>query len=107
MTSPFVISSRVIETVKSLPEEERRIISSALAEELLCGEDPVKKDVAIAGYALFCGPLLCEAGFGAFLCRGSIAVREYGGCFLRKEAACVNVCARPGVGGDGICGAFF
>lgn len=43
MTSPFVISSRVIETVKSLPEEERRIISSALAEELLCGEDPVKK----------------------------------------------------------------
>ena len=43
MTSPFVISSRVIETVKSLPDEERRIISSALAEELLCGEDPVKK----------------------------------------------------------------
>lgn len=84
MTSPFVISSRVIETVKSLPEEERRIISSALAEELLCGEDPVKKDVTIAGHALFGGPLLRETGFGTFLSQGRIVIREYGCCFLRK-----------------------
>lgn len=42
MSQPFVISSRVLETINALPSEERVIISNALAGELLLGNNPVE-----------------------------------------------------------------
>lgn len=42
MSSSIVISKHVIETIKSLPAEDRNVISNALAAELLLGEDPEK-----------------------------------------------------------------
>lgn len=55
-----------------------------------------KKDVTIAGHALFGGPLLRETGFGTFLGQGRIVIREYGCCFLRKETACGDYLCLPG-----------
>ncbi len=40
MNSSIIISSRVLETIKSLPEAERRPIANALSAELLLGADP-------------------------------------------------------------------
>lgn len=41
MSHSFVISNRVIKTINALPEEERKVISDALASELLFGEEPM------------------------------------------------------------------
>jgi hypothetical protein len=40
MATPFVISSRVIDTVNSLPPEDRISISNALSAEFILGNDP-------------------------------------------------------------------
>lgn len=40
---PIVISSHVINCVKSLPETDRQAIVNALAESLLLGMDPEEK----------------------------------------------------------------
>lgn len=40
MNSAIIISSRVIDTIKSLPETERKAIATALSAELILGADP-------------------------------------------------------------------
>ncbi|WP_286526053.1 hypothetical protein [Duncaniella freteri] len=40
MATPFVISSRVIDTVNSLPPADRIPISNALSAEFILGNDP-------------------------------------------------------------------
>ncbi len=40
MNNSILISPRVIDTIKSLPTEEREAIASALAAELILGKDP-------------------------------------------------------------------
>lgn len=39
MTSPFFISNRVINTIQSLPEDDRIALSVALVGEMLLGAD--------------------------------------------------------------------
>ncbi len=41
MSHRFIISDRVIKTVNALPDEERKVISEALAAELIRGENPI------------------------------------------------------------------
>lgn len=41
MSHRFIISDRVIRTVNALPDEERKVISEALAAELIRGENPI------------------------------------------------------------------
>lgn len=40
MNSSLVISQHVMNTIRALPQEEREIISNALAREFLLGIDP-------------------------------------------------------------------
>lgn len=42
MNESIVISNRVLKSLQSMPCQERRLISQALTNELLLGEDPVK-----------------------------------------------------------------
>lgn len=49
MDNPIIITSRVVETIKSLPVKEREKISNALAQELILGEDPRSSLTPIQG----------------------------------------------------------
>lgn len=40
MALSIIITQRVIETVRSLPESERKAIATALSDELILGIDP-------------------------------------------------------------------
>ena len=40
MDTSIIISSHVVDTIKSLPESERAAIATALASELILGNDP-------------------------------------------------------------------
>lgn len=40
MDKSIIISSHVVDTIKSLPESERAAIANALASELILGADP-------------------------------------------------------------------
>ena len=40
MTMPFIISSRVINTINSMAPTDRAVISQALSKEYILGEDP-------------------------------------------------------------------
>ncbi len=40
MESAMIITPHVVNTIKSLPESERKAIADALASELLLGSDP-------------------------------------------------------------------
>lgn len=42
-SSPIVISSKVIDSVKALPESDRNVIVAALAEDLILGCNPESK----------------------------------------------------------------
>ena len=51
MTAPFYISNRVIDTIQSLPEDDRIALSTAIVGEMLLGAGPAPELTPIQALA--------------------------------------------------------